>query len=65
MKIIIIIISLLSFLLSDRGDLISYEFKGSKLASDVQLELESSDAGQLNPNAIYNIETNYQRSIVS
>ena len=56
MKIIIIIISLLSFLLSDRGDLISYEFKGSKLASDVQLELESSDAGQLNPNAIYNID---------
>jgi hypothetical protein len=56
MRIIIIIISLLSFLLSERGDLISYEFKGSKLASDVQLELESSDAGQLNPNAIYNID---------
>ena len=55
MKKILIIICFLSFLLSARGDLISFEIKDTKLASNIQSELDSSDAGQLGPNAIYDI----------
>ena len=51
----ILIILTFGLLLSERGDLISYEYKEFKLANDIQTELDL-DVGQLDPNAIYDIE---------
>ena len=57
----IIILFLLSTIYSARGDLISYTYKGSKLASDIQIELENyvyelGASSIINPNSIENIK---------
>jgi len=51
-----ILIVLFSLLFSYRGDLISYEYKEYESANDVQIELDTSDAEILGPNAIYDIK---------
>jgi len=51
----ILIILTFGILLSERGDLISYEYKEFKLVNDIQTELDS-EVGELGPNAIYDIE---------
>ena len=56
-RILNILIVFISFIFSERGDLISYEYKDQKLKENIQTDLENSDAGQLGPNAIYNIKS--------
>ena len=51
----VIFMLIISFLFSARGDLISFEYKGSKESSVIQYELDES-VGQLSPNAIFNIK---------
>ena len=53
----VIFMLVISFLFSARGDLISFEYKGSKESSVIQYELDES-VGQLSPNAIFNIKLN-------
>ena len=53
---LLIICNIFSFIFSERGDLISFEYKEGKLKNDIQNELDNSDAEQLEPNAIYDIE---------
>ena len=51
-----LIFIIFTFLFSSRGDLISYEYKEFELANDIQTELDGSDAGILEPIAIYDIK---------
>ena len=55
-KLLIILLNISSFLFPERGDLISFEYKEEKSHIDIQNELDNSDAGELNPNAIYDIK---------
>ena len=53
MKIIFFII--LSFIFSERGDLISYEFIGNKAVDDIQTQL-NNDFNSLSPEALYDVD---------
>ena len=59
-KLLIILLNISSFLFPERGDLISFEYKEEKSYTDVQDELDNSDAAELNPNAIYDIKLYHQ-----
>ncbi len=48
-------ILLISFVFSERGDLISYQYIGSMESNNIQEDLDES-VGQLNPEAIFNIK---------
>ena len=56
-KLLIILLSIFSLLFSDRGDLISFEYKDQKTSEQIQYDLDNSDAAELNPNSIYNIKS--------
>ena len=55
MKKIIIITLLITALFSERGDLISYEFKGTMNSEEIQDQLDS-EFGSLSPEALFSIE---------
>ena len=55
-KLLILLLNIVALSFAERGDLISFEYKDQKTSSQIQYELDSSDASQLNPNAIYNIK---------
>jgi len=56
-KLLIILLNIFSLLFSDRGDLISFEYKDQKTSEQIQYDLDNSDAAELNPNSIYNIKS--------
>ena len=54
-KLSIILVSAFSLLFSERGDLLSFEYKDSKNAGDIQQQLDNQFGESLAPDAIFDI----------